>query len=103
MKNTSNFLANAKKLSTKIIARGEASNHAHIITGNADLFELNSEIYIQVYSTAILKHLVETEFLKGNEISANEHLDIPLTSGIYQYVPQIEYDPYQKLVRKVID
>ena len=96
-------LTGAKKLDTRIVARGEITNHAHIITGDADVYELNSELYIKVHTEAVIKHLLETEFLEGREVWTKEHPDIPVKKGTYKYVPQVEYNPYEDLIRKVKD
>ena len=96
-------LSKAKKLETKIIARGEISNHAHAIVGDADLMELNGEVYIQVYSKATLKHILENEFIAGNEVWTKEHTDIDLDKGNYKFVQQVEFNPYEEITRKVKD
>jgi hypothetical protein len=89
----------------RIIARGEVSNHSHVIVGDATITRNESgEILIEVGNEgAILKHILESEWLKGKEVWTGEHKDIPLEKGKYQYVPQIEYDPYQDLIRQVQD
>ena len=97
-------LSKATKLETRIVARGEISNHAHIITGDAEIFELENERYIRVNSSAVIKHLLETEFVNnGVEVWTKEHTDIPLQKGVYKYVQQVEYDPYAKLIQQVRD
>ena len=99
---TINF-KNAKKLNTRIIARGEITDHAHIIIGDAELYEFENDIYIDVKNKACIKHLIESAFNQGNEVWTKEHKDIGLDKGMYKYVPQIEYDPYEKIIRKVRD
>lgn len=96
-------LSKAKKLETKIVARGEISNHAHVVTGDADIYEMDNELYIQVHTKAFIKHLLETNFLQGNEVWTKEHTDIPLKKGTYKYVGQVEYNPYENLIRSVRD
>ena len=96
-------LSKAEKLAVKIVARGEISNHAHVVTGDADVFKLDNELYIKVYTKAFIKHLLETDFVQGNEVWTKEHTDIPLEKGIYKYVGQVEYNPYENLIRSVKD
>ena len=53
---------NNQERKNRIIARGEGSNHAHVIVGNAEITRNeNGEIIITVGTEgAILKHLLET-------------------------------------------
>ena len=47
---------------------------------------------------------LEEAFTKtGKEVWTGEHADIPLKKGIYKYVPQVEFDPYQDIIRQVRD
>lgn len=88
-----------------IIARGEHSNHCHVVVGDVEV-ERNKdgEILMHVGSEgAVMKHLLETEWLNGNEVWTGEHKDIPLTPGDHKYVPQVEYHPYDKEIRRVYD
>ncbi len=96
-------LTKAKKLNTRIIARGEISDHAHIITGDAELYEYEDEVYIEVKGNACIKHLIESAFIQGNEVWTKEHKDIDLKKGTYKYIPQIEYDPYEEIIQQVKD
>ena len=96
-------LSQAKKLDSRIIARGEVSNHAHAVVGDADVLEMDGEIYIDVKSKANIKHVLENEFNNGNEVWTKEHTDIPLEKGTYKFVQQVEYNPYEKLTQKVKD
>jgi len=97
-------LSKAKKLNTRIIARGEVSDHAHIAIGEVDIYEKDDEIYLDVHGKATIKHLIESSFVEqGTEVWTKEHKDIPLEKGVYKYIPQIEYDPYEKEIKKVLD
>lgn len=113
----------------RIIARGEGSNHAHVVTGDATIERnANGEIIIKLgEEDAILRHILESEWLGGREQWTEEHKDINLTEidekiqigqiGVrhgdvglekiadrtYKYVPQVEYDPYDKVIRQVRD
>ena len=110
-----------KELKNRIIARGEGSNHSHIITGDAIVKNENGEILIEVGNEGcVLKHLLETSWLDGREEWTGEHADIDLTElpdqvrhgdvlldrvgkRTYKCIPQMEYDPYEDLIRQVKD
>ena len=110
-----------KELKSRIIARGEASNHSHVICGDAVVRNENGEILIEVGSEgAVLRHLLETDWLSGRETWTNEHTDIDLGAlpgqvrhgdvmldkvgeRTYKYIQQVEYDPYNEIIRQVRD
>jgi len=96
-------LRNAKKLETRIIARGEVSNHAHAVVGDAALYELDGSIIVDVYGEAAIKHILESEFQNGNEVWTKEHTDIKLDKGQYKFVQQVEYNPYEAAIQQVRD
>lgn len=88
----------------QIIARGEHSNHCHVLVGGEVERNAKGEIILKVGEEgATLRHLLETEWLKGQEVWTKEHHDIPLEKGTYKYVPQIEFDPFEKHIRQVLD
>lgn len=89
----------------RIIARGEQSNHCHVITGDAEVIHNdNGEIMITVGNGgAVLRHLLETEWMKGNEVWTKEHHDIEIVPGEYKYIPQIEFNPFDKIIEEVKD
>lgn len=89
---------------SRIIARGEHSNHSHIVTGDAVVRNEKGEIIIEVgQEGAVLRHLLESEWLAGREVWTEEHTDIKIEPGTYKYVPQLEYDPYEEVIRQVRD
>lgn len=96
---------NLEQRKARIIARGEHSNHAHIITGDVNVYQKDGKTFIEVGedSNAVLKHLLETEWLKGNEVWTKEHTDIPLEKGTYQFIQQVEYNPLDEVIRAVRD
>lgn len=88
----------------RIIARGEISDHAHVVVGDAYIKHNGDEVLIEVHGKASIKHILESNWVnEGVETWTKEHQDIPLEVGTYKYVPQIEYDPYEDVIRKVID
>lgn len=88
----------------RIIARGEISDHAHVIIGEANVTQKNNEIMVEVYGKAAIKHILESQWVsEGVEVWTKEHKDIELEKGSYRFVPQIEYDPYEDQIRRVQD
>ena len=97
-------LKNAKRVPNNIIARGEVSGHSHIAVGEVDVYEVDGEIILDVHGEAAIKHLIEDAFVKeGREQWTGEHEDIKLEKGTYKYVPQVEFDPYDDVIRRVQD
>jgi hypothetical protein len=89
----------------RIIVRGETSNHSHIVTGECEITEQDNEVYIKAGKNCAIKHLLESVFVEqGIETWTKEHTDIPLKEGeTYKFVQQIEYNPFEKAIRKVQD
>lgn len=90
----------------RIIARGEHSNHSHIVCGDDVVIrEEKGTTYVTVgNSGAVLRHLLEREYVEsGREVWTQEHADIQLPEGEYRYVAQTEYNPLDEEVRKVRD
>lgn len=111
---------NKEERASRIIARGEFSNHSHVITGNAMVERIGGETFINVEdSTAVMKHLLESDWLEGKETWTQEHADIQLGEhdiarhgdvilkkvgeSRYQYIQEIEFDPFDEIIRKVTD
>ena len=98
----------AVKIKHKPIALGEHSGHEHIITGDVELFEFEGRIYAAVGSDgAMLQHVHESNF-KGNYASKKvlekaDHKPLPLEPGVYEFFIQGAYNPYKKIMEKVID
>ena len=89
----------------RVIARGEHSNHSHVITGNVQVEVKDGKTIITVGedSNAVLKHILESDWMEGKETWTKEHKDIPLEKGVYEFVQQIEYHPYEDVIRAVQD
>lgn len=89
----------------RIIARGESGNHCHVITGDVIIEHDGEKTFITVGedSSAVLKHLLEKEWMQGNEVWTKEHTDIKLEPGKYEYVQQLVFDPLSKRIEKARD
>lgn len=96
---------NKEERQKRVIARGEFSNHSHVVTGDVQIEEKNGKVLVHVSedSNACIKHLLESEWLEGREVWTKEHKDIPLKEGTYEFVQQSEYDPYEDKIREVRD
>lgn len=90
---------------SKIIARGEHSNHCHAVIGaDVEVFEDEKGVlYVNAKGEFELRHLLESELLTGREVWTNEHNDIKFGAGTYKFVPQFEYHPYDDEIRRVKD
>ncbi len=86
----------------RIIAKGEHSNHCHVITGDVE-FDAHGRIIVGEDSNAVLKHLLETDWMQGKEVWTGEHTDIKLKPGVYEYVPQQVFDPLTKRIEAAKD
>lgn len=106
----------------RIIARGEHSNHSHVIVGDAEVTRnAQGEILIEVGNEgAVLRHLLESDWLEGRESWTKEHHDIPLhelpeqvrhgdvmleriAPRTYKYIQQQVYDPLTKRIEDARD
>lgn len=87
----------------RIIARGEFSDHCHVIVGAVE-FDSNGRIIVGEDCNAILRHLIESKWVEtGEEVWTEEHNDIKLSPGVYEYVPQIVFDPLTKRIEAAKD
>jgi hypothetical protein len=59
---------------------------------------------IEALGVATVRHILESNWL-GNDSSVwtKEHVHVPLHEGVYQYIPQIETNPLNGLIRQVED
>ena len=106
---------------SRIIARGEHSNHSHVIVGDAEVETSGGNTYITIGDGgASIKHLLETAWLDGKEQWTEEHDDIDLSElpnkvrhgdvllkkvgeRKYQYVQQKVFDPLSKRIEDARD
>lgn len=105
--------AGAKKITDikeKIIARGETSGHAHIITGDVEMFELNGQLFAVVGSDgAFHQHykesmITEKTFTINRNISNCDHTkDCPIAPGVYAIGIDRQYDPHAGVWTRNLD
>lgn len=106
---------------SRIIARGEFSNHSHVIVGDATVETKGGSTFITIGDGgASIRHLLETAWLEGKEEWTKEHADIDLSElpnqvrhgdimlkkvadRKYQYVQQMVFDPLSKRIESARD
>lgn len=104
-------LTKITSIQEKIIARGETSGHAHIITGDVELFkDAEGKIfaavgkdgaYHQHYKEAMIK---ESTFNTRKNISNCDHTkDCFIPEGFYAIGIDRQYDPHDEVWRKNLD
>lgn len=100
---------NAIKVKNRPVAYGEISGHCHIVTGDVELFEIEGRTFAVVGNDgARLQHIHESKittkaWVQLEEIEIADHQSIPLKQGIYEMTIQNQFNPYSKLMEKVID
>ena len=89
-----------KKTKNSLLVRGEGRNHGHFIQGDVQVYEgdQENEYFIDVKTEGSLKHL-----LIDSMIDTKEHKEITVPKGKYRVIRQVEYNPYEKEIRKVED
>lgn len=101
--------ANAKRVDNKPIAYGEHSGHCHVLTGDVEMFEVDGRLIACVGSDgARLQHIHESKLAtkaweRTDEIEIADHKSHLLPPGNYEFFIQNAYNPYLKLMEKVID
>jgi hypothetical protein len=87
----------------RVVARGEFSNHSHVLVGQVE-FDTKGHIIVGENTDVVLKHILEKEWVEeGKEIWTGEHTDIKLLPGTYEYVPQMVFDPLSKRIESARD
>lgn len=111
---------NLAERKNRIIAKGEFSNHSHIITGEAEVRNENGEILIDVLGEASIEHLLESAWLGGRKEWTKEHELISLTNlpkqirqgdvmleligeKTYRFIQQQVFDPLTKRIESAQD
>lgn len=105
----------------RIIARGEFSDHCHVIVGDAEVETKGGNTFITIGDNgAAIKHLLETAWMAGEEKWTREHSDIDLSElpelvrhgdialkkvgeRKYQYIQQQVFDPLTKRIEAARD
>lgn len=101
--------AKARRVSNRPIAYGEHSGHQHVLTGDVELFEFEGRLIASVGADgARLQHCHESNFTAAcwtstEEIAQADHASHLLPEGNYEFYIQNAYNPYSKLMEKVID
>jgi hypothetical protein len=100
---------NAVKIDPKPLALGEHSGHMHVLTGDVQLFEVDGKVIAAVGSDgARLQHIHESNFsdrlwTTTKELPVADHGSHFLPAGNYEFFIQNAYNPYSKLMERVID
>lgn len=100
---------NAVQILHRPLALGEHSGHMHVLTGDVQLFEVDGRIIAAVGSDgARLQHVHESNFTpecykSTEEIKIADHNSHLLPAGNYEFWIQNSYNPYAKMMEKVID
>lgn len=106
---TTSLPKEAKKVNNRPIAYGEHSGHQHVLTGDVEMFEYDGNLFASVGSDgARLQHIHESRMTKNAwvstvEIEKADHNSILLPEGVYEFWIQNAYNPYSKLMEKLID
>lgn len=99
----------AKKVINRPIAYGEHSGHQHVLTGDVEMFEIDGKLVAVVGGDgARLQHIHEskmttTAWTEIKELEKADHNSHLLPEGIYEFYIQNAYNPYSKLMERVID
>ena len=82
-----------KEISKLTLALGEVTGHSHQLKGDLEVLEQTQnspdEVFFRVKEKAVLTH--------------EEHDAIVLDKGIYFKVNQVEFDPFEQIIRYVRD
>ena len=102
----------AKQVKNQPVAYGEHSGHQHCLTGDVALFMAEDGTFFAAVGSdgATLQHIHESSIF-NNEIAWNSTKELPIAdhaplhipSGNYEIWIQNSYNPYSRLMEKVID
>jgi|ERR1700748_550563 len=101
--------SSAVKVRNRPIAFGEHSGHQHVLTGDVEMFEFEGRLIASVGKDgARLQHCHESNFTDKcwtttEEIAVADHASHLLPPGNYEFFIQNAYNPYSKLMERVID
>lgn len=87
------------KKENNVVAYGEISNHHHVAVGDCELVEQNGKIYVVTgKGRSFLAHL------KEGDMTMADHHPIELEpKSAYEVVIQNQYNPYTRLMERVLD
>lgn len=101
--------AGAAKVANRPIAFGEHSGHQHVLTGDVDMYEIDGKLVAVVGGDgARLQHIHEskmttTAWSQTKELEKADHHSHLLPEGVYEFYIQNAYNPYAKVMEKVMD
>lgn len=97
----------ARPRTDRIVARGEFSDHSHVVYGEkAQVYRMpDGDLYVDTREgAAVIRHVLESRHKQGEQQWTGEHRTLLLPQGrIFQVKQQREYDPYVLRNRNVID
>jgi len=101
---------NVKKTNNTPLAYGEITGHIHVLTGDVEMFEIEEKRYARIGERqARLQHILEGNLKNAScmtevkELPVADHKSILLPPGIYEFGIQKQYDPFEKIFKRVID
>jgi hypothetical protein len=100
----------AKRVKNQPVAYGEHSGHQHCLTGDVALFMAEDGTFFAAVGSdgATLQHVHESNFSEtawtsNRLITKADHDALKLPAGNYEIWIQNSYNPYSRLMEKVID
>ena len=98
----------AVKIEKSFIAASERSGSVHVLCGDYDMYQFGTGHIIDAKSECVLNHTFQSNL---NEASINEAKELPLKDHRHSVLPkgkyfvgiQQRYDPFAKIMRKVVD
>jgi len=103
---------NLKKVKNQPLAYGEHSGHQHCLTGDVELFMAEDGTFFTAVGGdgATLQHIHESSMFNNEsawtstkELPMADHKPLQFSEGIYEVWIQGTYNPYTRLMEKVID
>lgn len=97
-------------LSSRIVARGEWSDHCHVITGECDIFEADGRMFVKAGKNGMTLQHTKESLLNFDKLDGQGDLHVAdhpkhvlKPSQVYSVVIQNEFNPYRKAFDKVAD
>ena len=100
--------AEAVKINKSFIAESERSGSVHVLCGDYDMYSYKGGHIVEVKSDCILNHTFKsnldvTSIETAKELPIKDHRSSVLPRGKYYVGIQQRYDPFAKIMRKVVD